>query len=112
MRTAKREQGPPGIVMKALIHRYAAAGAVFAVAALVTGVPLISGLACLLTFLLASVIFAAYQRRTRIRTRTATTRTKTRPDRRPDRPRQPLYEDEISGYGWPTRDTPATRGQV
>ena len=106
MRTPKREQGPPGIVMKALIHRYVAAGTVFAVAALLTGVPLISGLACLLTFLLASVIFTAFQRRTHA----ATARTRTRPDRRPDRPRQPLHQDEISGYGWPTRDPHVTRG--
>jgi hypothetical protein len=103
MRTAKREQGPPGIVMKALIHRYTAAGTVFAVAALLTGVPLISGL---LTFLLASVIFTAFQRRAHA----GMTRTNTRPGRRPDRPRQPLHQDEISGYGWPTRDTHVTRG--
>jgi uncharacterized membrane protein len=108
MRTAKREQGPPGIVMKALIHRYVAAGTVFAVAALLTGVPLISGLACLLTFLLASVIFTAFQRRAHA----GMTRTNTRPGRRPDRPRQPLNQDEISGYGWPTRDPQVTGRQL
>ena len=96
--------------MKALIHRYVAAGTVFAVAALLTGVPLISGLACLLTFLLASVIFTAFQRRShagagigRTKVRSAV-RDKPRPDRRPDRPAQPWHEDEISGYGWPTRE--------
>jgi hypothetical protein len=83
---------------------------------------LISGLACLLAFLLASVVVSAFQRRkyagagtgrarvrpasahrTRTSGRAATAPNDTRPDRRSGGPPALRHEDEISGFGWPTR---------
>jgi hypothetical protein len=109
--------------MKALTHRYAAVGTVFAAAALVTGVPLLRGMACLLSFLLASVVVTVFQRRKhaevaakRARRRRASVSqapTKidnakppkdTRPERSTGAGSRPPYDDEISGYGWPVRD--------
>jgi hypothetical protein len=108
--------------MKTLTHRYAAAGTVFAAASLATGVPLLRGLECLLLFLLASVIVTALQRRKhtevagkRARPRHASVsqpQTKddsaklpnaTQPDRSSAAGSRVQYDDEISGYGWPTR---------
>ena len=123
MKNTDREHGPPSTLMRALTHRYATAAAVFIAATLITGVPLIGGLECLLSFLLASIIVTAYQRRNHARisddrarprparvrhprsqTDTATTPEHTQPDRPLSVPRKPQYEDEISSYGWPTRD--------
>ena len=108
--------------MKALTHRYAAAGTVFAVAALVIGVPLLRGIECLLSFLLASLIVTAFQRRKHARAATrprprqrsaSPARTKLNNEKRPRAKRPELYsnagstspyDDESSGYGWPIRD--------
>ena len=107
--------------MKALTHRYGAAGTVFAVVALVVGVPLLRGIECLLSFLLASLIDTAFQRREdaraatrpRPRQRSVSPRTKINDEKRPRAKRPEFYstagsrsryDDESSGYGWPIRD--------
>lgn len=89
--------------IKALIYRNLAAAIVFAVAALSSGVPVLRGLACLLAFLLASVVATAFQRRKYARPTSRRAAT-TRPERAQGRAAATLQrQDEISGYGWPTR---------
>lgn len=69
--------------MKALAQRYAVAAMAFAAAAVWLGVGVVSGLECLLAFLVTSVAMDAVQRRNRVQERRRRSTSRPREQRRP-----------------------------
>jgi len=86
------------------VERNLVAAAAFAVAAVLVGVPVIGGLACLLAFGLAALVVRAVQRRRAVvhagRVRPAPRPATARPQA--TRPRPPrVVVDDSESYGWP-----------
>ena len=100
------------------MHRYLIAAGVYAVAALILGVGLVSGFECLLAFVFTSLVVGVVQRRRlvaegRRAVRPAARRSRKRPravDSRDSRrlvprsrPSRVVYDDAVEGDVWPQR---------
>lgn len=93
--------------MRSIVERNLPALVTFVVAALVLGVPVGAGLACLLAFGLAAVVARGVQRRRHVvEARAARPAQRRPPARSGSRPRPPkVVVDDAESYGWPRLST-------
>ena len=86
--------------MRPIVERNLAAVAAFAVAAVLVGVPVGGGLACLVVFGVVALVVAAVQRRRAV-VQAGRARQQRGTSRRPA-PRPPkVVVDDAESYGWP-----------
>jgi hypothetical protein len=101
--------------VKRITQRYLIAAGVFAVAALLSGVGLVSGFECLLAFVVTSLVVGVVQRRQLAAEDPRSVRPRSRSRRRPraaesrdsrrsvprSRPSRVVYDDEVEAVEWP-----------
>jgi hypothetical protein len=107
--------------VKQVLQRYLIASGGFAVAAMMSGVGLVSGFECLLAFVFTSLVVGVVQRRQLAAEGGRSVRPRSRSRRRPravdsrdsrrsaprSRPSRVVYDDEVEAVEWPER---ANRG--